>query len=186
MKKNKIVFADYLKQPYTRIVIPDLKTGTFTAEILEFPGCISVGKTIEETYERLERVAESWIEAALSLGQTIPPPTEIQGAGGKIVLRLPKSLHRQLILISEREGTSLNQFILSAISEKVGATNISNEFVQKIINQIPIFRLSQIQAETYKMEMTEIKITEGTKNNSFPMEFVPKDSSKNTANSMYN
>jgi predicted RNase H-like HicB family nuclease len=145
MKKNKNLIVDYLKLPYTRIILPDSETGTFTAEILEFPGCISEGKTIEETYERLERVAESWIEAALSLGQTIPKPSIIQGVGGKIVLRLPKSLHRQLTIISERENTSLNQFILSAISEKVGATNIANEIVQKIVNQIPVFRLNQAQ-----------------------------------------
>jgi antitoxin HicB len=145
MKKSKNLIADYLKQPYTRIVVPDLETGTFTAQILEFPGCISEGKTIKEAYERLERIAESWIEAALSLGQTIPTPSIIQGVGGKIVLRLPKSLHRQLIVISERDGTSLNQFILSAISEKVGATNISNEIIQKIVNQIPVFRLSQVR-----------------------------------------
>lgn len=185
MKKNKKI-AEYLKQPYTRIVIPDSETGTFTAEILEFSGCISQGKTIEEAYKHLEKYAESWIEAALSLGQTIPPPSIIQGVGGKIVLRLPKSLHRKLTIISEREGTSLNQFILSAISEKVGATNIANEIVQKIVNQIPIFRLNQVQAETHNIEMGDISKTEGTQKISSLMSFVPKGSIKYTTDIRYN
>jgi len=178
MNKNKKRIKDYLKQPYTRIVIPDSKTGTFSAEILEFPGCFSEGKTIEEAYEHLEKFAESWIEASLDLNQTIPPPTVIQGAGGKIVLRLPKSLHRQLIIISEREGTSLNQFILSAISEKVGATNLSNEFIQKIINQIPIFRFNQIQFNGLKVE--------GTREISSPFSYVPNNSIKNKTTIMNN
>ena len=156
MKKSKNLIADYLKQPYTRIVIPDSETGTFTAQILEFPGCISEGKTIKEAYERLERIAESWIEAALSLGQTIPTPSIIQGVGGKIVLRLPKSLHRQLIVIAEREGTSLNQFILSSISEKVGAVNSYNQLAEKIENRIQ-YHLTNF-AQTSNLSGSAIKI----------------------------
>jgi predicted RNase H-like HicB family nuclease len=179
MKKTKEMFLEYRKQPYTRIITPDSETGTFTAEILEFPGCITQGDTIEETYERLERVAESWIGAALNLGQTIPPPSIIQGAGGKIALRLPKSVHQQLIVISEREGTSLNQYILSAISEKIGATNMSNEIIQKIADQIPVFRFNfnQARLEDFKIEGTRETPTAA---------FVPKFALQRTANNMVN
>ncbi|RPI49413.1 MAG: type II toxin-antitoxin system HicB family antitoxin, partial [Deltaproteobacteria bacterium] len=57
---------DYLKQPYSRCFIP--VDDIIVAYIREFPGCLTEGKTIEETYERLEMVAVSWIEAALHLG----------------------------------------------------------------------------------------------------------------------
>jgi predicted RNase H-like HicB family nuclease/drug/metabolite transporter superfamily protein YnfA len=112
---------NYLKKPYSRILIPDDESGTFTAEVLEFPGCIAQGDTAQEAYERLEEAIKAWIEAALELGQEIPPPSLAHGYGGKVALRLPKSLHRHAAMAAERDGTSLNQFIVTAIAEKVGA-----------------------------------------------------------------
>ncbi len=112
---------EYLKEPYSRVLIPDEESGTYTALILEFPGCIAQGDTPQEAYEHLEDAAKDWIEAALDLKQEIPSPLQSLSFGGKVLLRLPKSLHRQLSLIAEREGVSLNQFIVSALAEKVGA-----------------------------------------------------------------
>lgn len=39
---------------------------------------------------------------------------------GKWLQRVPKSLHVRLIQIAEREGTSLNQWVVMAIAERVG------------------------------------------------------------------
>jgi len=36
-------------------------------------------------------------------------------------LRLPDSIHRHIKQIAEREGVSINQFISSAVSEKISA-----------------------------------------------------------------
>ena len=36
-------------------------------------------------------------------------------------LRLPESIHRKLAEIAEREGVSMNQFISSAVAEKISA-----------------------------------------------------------------
>jgi predicted transcriptional regulator len=36
-------------------------------------------------------------------------------------LRLPESIHRKLAEIAEREGISMNQFISSAVAEKISA-----------------------------------------------------------------
>lgn len=63
-----------LKRPYRRVLIPDEESGTITAWIEEFPGCIAQGDTPAEAYRRLEAAAESWVEAALEMGQSIPPP----------------------------------------------------------------------------------------------------------------
>ena len=123
---------EYLKQPYCRILIPDEESGTYTALILEFPGCIAQGDTPQEAYESLEDAAKDWIEAALDLKQEIPSPTQSVSFGGKVLLRLPKSLHRQLALIAEREGVSLNQFIVSALAEKAGAFNLYDKLTKKI------------------------------------------------------
>lgn len=122
---------EYLKKPYSRVVIPDEESGTYTAQILEFPGCITEGETPQEAYERLEDVALSWIESALDMRQDIPLPWSNYEYGGKVALRLPKSLHKQVSLAAERDGTSLNQFIVMAISEKVGASRFYNYLVEE-------------------------------------------------------
>ena len=115
---------ELLKRTYTRTLIPDEESGTFTAQIVEFPGCIAQGATPAEAYERLEAVAESWIEAALEMQQQIPDPASDSQFSGRFALRLPRGLHRQAAQLAELEGTSLNQFITGAIAEKVGAVNV--------------------------------------------------------------
>lgn len=135
---NKAEFSpeDYPKLPYTRILIPDEETGTYSAEIAEFPGCFAQGETPEEAYKELEEVAKSWIEAALDLGQEIPRPMARYDYSGRFALRLPKSLHREASLAAEREGVSLNQFIVSAISERLGALNLYEKLAEKILQEV--------------------------------------------------
>src|SRR6185295_7358816 len=118
---NEAKARDFLKKPYTRVLIPDEESGTFTAQIAEFPGCLAQGASPAEAYERLEVAAESWIEAALEMQQEIPSPAADVQFGGRFALRLPRSLHRQAAQLAELEATSLNQFIVSALAEKVGA-----------------------------------------------------------------
>ena len=40
---------------------------------------------------------------------------------GTISLRLPTSIHRHIKEIAQKEGVSINQFISSAVSEKISA-----------------------------------------------------------------
>ena len=134
MSKTIKMPEEYLKEPYSRILIPDEESETYTALILEFPGCIAQGDTPQEAYEHLEDAAKDWIEAALDLKQEIPSPSQSLSFGGKILLRLPKSLHRQLALIAEKEGVSLNQFIVSALAEKVGAFTLYDKLTKKMDN----------------------------------------------------
>ncbi|MDI7277626.1 MAG: toxin-antitoxin system HicB family antitoxin [Anaerolineae bacterium] len=127
--------ADLLKRPYARILTPDPESGTYTAEILEFPGCIAEGDTPQEAYANLESAAEAWIVAALSLGQDIPQPLASDGYAGKVALRLPRSLHRTASQMAKRDGTSLNQFLVAAIAERVGAISLLARILERIPRQ---------------------------------------------------
>jgi predicted RNase H-like HicB family nuclease len=111
---------EILKKPYARMVVQDTD-GTFTAEIVEFPGCIAVGDTAAEALSKVDEVAVDWIAATLAQGQDIPEPMETAGFSGKLVLRMPKGLHKRATLCAERDGISLNQFIVTCIAEQVGA-----------------------------------------------------------------
>jgi predicted RNase H-like HicB family nuclease len=111
--------SEYLKKPYVRQLVPEAD-GSFRAEILEFPGCIAIGDTAAEAFANLESVAESWLISTIAKGQRVPDPIENVGYSGKLVLRLPKTLHRKATQVAAREGGSLNQFIVACIAEGVG------------------------------------------------------------------
>jgi predicted RNase H-like HicB family nuclease len=129
--KMKKTAKDYLKEPYSRVLVPE-SDGTFSADILEFPGCFAEGKTPNEAYAKLERIAESWIEAALEQGQEIPAPIEAHNFSGRIALRIPKSIHKQSAKFAEMDGTSLNQFFLTAVAARVGA----EDFFERLFNRL--------------------------------------------------
>lgn len=127
---------EYLKEPYARVLTPDEESGGYTAEILEFPGCVTEGDTADEALRNLEAAAEGWIEATLNAGKDIPEPSLPQGYGGRIALRLPRSLHRRAMQLAERDGTSLNQFLVTAIAESVGANTLYAQMTQQLGEQV--------------------------------------------------
>lgn len=111
--------AEYLKKPYGRLLVPE-DEGGYRAEIIEFPGCFAEGETAAEAAANLEDAASSWLELSIAKGHTIPGPMEELEYSGKLVVRLPKSLHRHAALAANRNGVSLNQFIVSSVAEQIG------------------------------------------------------------------
>ena len=141
MDNKPTAMEEYLKKPYTRIIMP-AEEGGFTGEILEFPGCFAEGETANEILDNLTKAAGSWIEAALEQRQEIPEPFDKQGFGGKIALRLPKSLHRQAVRCAQRDETSLNQFLVGSVAARVGAEDFFNKLVEKFQNRFVTLNVS--------------------------------------------
>lgn len=127
--------VDYLKDPYTRVLIPE-EEGGYSAEVLEFPGCYSCGDSADEAMANLEEAAVSWIEASLEQGHEIPAPSSHQEYSGKIALRLPAGLHRDAARMAARERTSLNQFLVDAIAARVGAGNYHDRLLRDLSNLV--------------------------------------------------
>ena len=119
--------SEILKRPYRRVLIPDAESGTFTAMIAEFPGCIAQGDSPGEAYESLESTAESWLEGAIEAGLPIPEPEAESEYSGRVVLRMPRSTHRRAVEAAERDGVSLNTFLVSAVSERLGQASLRRE-----------------------------------------------------------
>src|SRR5262245_53548151 len=119
MKKTVMNPTEILRQPYGRLVVPD-SDGTYRAEIVEFPGCIATGDTAAEALTNLEATAWDWLEAVIERRQHIPEPVEAAEYSGKLVVRLPNSLHKKAAFQAARDGVSLNQFIVASITEQVG------------------------------------------------------------------
>jgi predicted RNase H-like HicB family nuclease len=110
---------EILARPYARVLTPE-PDGQYTAEIMEFPNCVAFGDSTSAALANLEDVAADWIAAALEQGQDIPDPMDNADYSGRLVLRMPKGLHRRAALLAEREGVSLNQFIVTCLAEAVG------------------------------------------------------------------
>jgi predicted RNase H-like HicB family nuclease len=110
---------EILKRPYARVLTPE-PDGQYTAEIMEFPGCVAYGNTAAEALTKLDEVALEWLAASIEQGQSIPEPFSAMEYSGKLVVRMPKGLHQRAALSAEREGVSLNQFIVACLAEAVG------------------------------------------------------------------
>lgn len=108
--EKQLSVEDYIKMPHA-IIIKPYEDGGYFATIAEFPGCMTEADTWAETYEMIMDAKEAWIEATLEMGQQVPLPQEDLKFSGRLMVRLPQSLHKELALRAEREGTSLNQLI---------------------------------------------------------------------------
>jgi len=106
----------YLKLNYPITVYPDMEEGGYVAEIKDLPGCLTQGDTLEETMNNIAEARQLWIETVYDSGREIPLPSTETDYSGKLLLQMPKSLHRRLAETSSREGVSLNQYILFLLS----------------------------------------------------------------------
>jgi predicted RNase H-like HicB family nuclease len=92
--------------------------GYWIAEHPELPGCKADGKSAQEALSSLDISRELWIECSLANGLEIPEPQEAPQYSGRFVLRIPKSLHRDLANEAEAEGVSLNTLISNVLAAR--------------------------------------------------------------------
>jgi antitoxin HicB len=85
-------------------------------EIDDLPGCVADGKTPDEAIANSRLAMQSWMESRMSAGLEIPEPSIADDYSGRILLRMPKYIHRRLAIQAQQEGSSLNQYIVSLIS----------------------------------------------------------------------
>src|SRR3990172_4214980 len=114
MKRRKDV-NHYLSLPYTIQMIRE-EGGTWFARVLELPGCMTEGDTPEEAADMILDAMAGWIEVALEDGRPIPEPQSTEDYSGRFVVRVPRTLHQQLVEAAQREGVSLNQYINVALA----------------------------------------------------------------------
>ena len=114
--------AYYLALPYQVNVYPEEDGRGFTAVVPELPGCMTGADSFAELGEMMAEAKALWLETALEDGAYIPEPApvEVEAFSGRFVVRLPRSLHRQLAKRAEAEGTSLNQLVVMLLAEGIG------------------------------------------------------------------
>src|SRR5437899_816346 len=103
-----------------RIVWSDEDEG-YIATSPEFPGLSAFGATQEEALTEKLIAQDLFIEDMRERGEELPAPQVASEFSGQTRLRLPKSLHRLAAEVAATEGVSLNQFLLEAVSQRIGA-----------------------------------------------------------------
>lgn len=86
------------------------------AEVPDLPGCGAGGETPELALKAAQEAAARWLAVARREDRPIPEPRA--GPSGRFVVRLPRSLHRRLQLLAEREDVSLNQLVTALLAER--------------------------------------------------------------------
>jgi antitoxin HicB len=111
----------YMSLPYTMTVKHRVEQGGYyVAGYVELPDLTMTGATPEEAVKELLAEKSEWFEECLKRGIPIPFAIEPQKYSGKIILRMPPSMHESLIRVAELEGVSLNQYMLAALSRTLG------------------------------------------------------------------
>lgn len=103
------------------VVINKVKDGAkpyFHGKIAELDGCQTTADTVDDLLKELEEVKRDYIEIKLEYGDPIPEPNDMPS--GKIVLRMPKTLHWRLAGEAKQEGVSLNQYMIYKLSQSIG------------------------------------------------------------------
>ena len=118
----------YMSLRYPVTVHPDPESG-FVAEIEELPGCMTQAETLDEIFRAIEEARQLWIKTAYDEGQDIPLPRDVEKYQGKFLVRIPRSLHRDLARAAKREGVSLNQYVTSLLSAGVSSAYVGTEAV---------------------------------------------------------
>jgi antitoxin HicB len=108
----------YLNLRYPITVHPD-PDGGYVVEVEELPGCMTQAETLDEAFKAIEDARQVWIQGTYEMGQDIPLPRDMEEYSGKFMVRIPRSLHRNLVRAAKREGVSLNQYITSLLAAGV-------------------------------------------------------------------
>jgi antitoxin HicB len=113
--------ADRVNVPYPVTLVRDDVDGVeWIATIDALPECSARGATPDEALGRVSGEVTAWVEAAEREGKDVPEPKSLQSHSGRLLLRMPQTLHADLARAADRERVSLNQFITAALSGALG------------------------------------------------------------------
>ncbi len=90
----------------------------FIGRAIEFPSLAAHGNTLEDALREIKELVSNVIEDLRDNAEFVPEPISKKNFSGKLNLRMPSHLHRQLTIEAEREGISLNQWINLKLATK--------------------------------------------------------------------
>ena len=115
-------------EAYSHVVSPIAQAdgGGFIFTMPDIPGVMADGETVMQAIADGRQAFIATVSAMADMGQEIPAPAFSMedftpaSASGKLLARLPRSMHRQLAARAKTEGVSLNALVLAFIAEGLG------------------------------------------------------------------
>lgn len=83
----------------------------FISRVAEFPSLAAHGDTQEVALREIKDVVAFVLNDLQESNEPIPEPFGKRSFSGRLVLRMPEYMHRQLALEAMRQGVSLNQLL---------------------------------------------------------------------------
>lgn len=108
---------EMVQRPYRKMVQWSVEDDAFIVWVPDLPGCKADGETAAEALREIEIVMQLWIESVLMAGEAVPEPSPMQEYSGKLLVRMPKTLHRKLMEQAEYEGVSANQLAVALLAK---------------------------------------------------------------------
>lgn len=126
---------EYLALPYRLEIVPG-EHGEIFVQYPELPGCMTQVQRMEDVPEIAREILTGWLEIALEDGFPIPLPEERPAYAGKVLVRMPRSLHRQLAERAQSEGVSLNQYVVSLLFAAQTGQGIFNQRMDEVEHKL--------------------------------------------------
>jgi predicted RNase H-like HicB family nuclease len=130
---DRAVPTDPREIPYPVTLVHD-ESGEWTATIEALQGCNARGSTPDEALERVAEAVAAWVADAEREGKEVPDPKAAPSYSGRLLLRMPQTLHAELARAAERERISLNQFISDVLSGALGWRAPSRELALEVLS----------------------------------------------------
>ena len=92
----------------------------FVAKVAEFPDMEIYGDTAPEAYDGAIESLVAMIEMYAEDGGRLPEVLKDEPVSGRITFRMSKTMHRLLQRQASLDAVSINQWIVEAVSERLG------------------------------------------------------------------
>lgn len=106
---------DYLALPYPLEIVQG-EYGSYVVRYPDLPGCVTQVKRLDDAIPMAREILEGWLELALEDGLDIPLPRQPSSFSGKFIVRIARSLHRELAESADRDGVSLNAYVSTLLA----------------------------------------------------------------------
>lgn len=115
--RERTAAEQYLEQPYeVALVRRDGVDGAeWCAQVVELPGCDARGTSEEDALAAVRTAMVAWIQDALDNERPIPSPRAVAAHSGRLLVRMPPTLHSELARVADREKVSLNTLIVGLL-----------------------------------------------------------------------
>ena len=114
---------------YPYRVEPDEESG-YVIVYPDLPGCMTQVEDAAEIGPMAEEIKALWLETARAHGLTIPPASPTPSYSGKLEVRVPRTLHRDLAESAAREKVSLGEYVAMLLTRRDSMARIEHRLAE--------------------------------------------------------